>query len=784
MIADEITLKDLEFHIIIEKLKGYAQTTTAKEHLGNPEFLSSKEDIEKEYDYVTEAISIIGNNEDISLEPITDIRGHIARLRKGGIIGGTDILSIKDMIALIRQFRSFIRAKREEYPSIYRLTECFERYDELFSSINRIIDEKGIIRDDCSERLSDFRKEVKKIREKIIEIIDKFFYEPDLQKILMDSYYSIRNNRYVLPVKTQFKGNVKGIIHGSSSTGETLFIEPEPIVTLDNELVYAESRVAGEEENILRELCSKINEYSDNLSRDYDILIKLDIIFARAKYSIRINGVRLKVKERFNIIDIRHPVLVLKDLDVIPNNIYLEDGVKGIIISGPNAGGKTVLLKSIGLALLHMKIGLFFPVYEKSSMLPFNNIFTCFGDAQNLEQGLSTFTGHIKRLKYILENCSRNDLILLDEIASDTDPREGSALSASIIDSMIKKGAYVFVTTHFHELRHWASNRNDIINAAMSFDPVKLKPTYKLVLGISGESYTLRIAKEMGLSDEIIENANAVLGDDYREYLEISNLLKTREKELSEKIASLEKQQSDYEKEFIRLVQEKETEYQKRFEEFEKKRDKIISELEIFYNKVSAEISRIQKGSDMKSAVSLQKEVKEFIRNNNDNKDIKIDNRASEFAIGDFVFVERLKSSGIVIEYDLKKKRYLVNVNNKNIWLDVYDLIKSNVKQVDSLKVENISEDNKYHGNTVEYQKEIDVRGLYLDDALSEIEKELDNAYRNSCTRLKIIHGHGTGSLKIGIRKYLRQSMYVSAFRPAEMNDGGDGVTIVEIKND
>ncbi len=254
MFADETTLRDLEFGFIREKLKEYAQTILGKEYFENPVFFDRRGDIEREYEYVSEAVSVINNNEDISLEPLADVREYLMRLKKGGIISGPDILAIKDMITLIRQFRSFLRAKREEYPSIYRLTECFERYDDLFAAINRIIDEKGIVRDDCSERLNDLRREVRKIREKIISIIDNFMQDPDSQKTLMDSYYSIRNNRYVLPVKTQFRSSVKGIIHGSSNTGETLFIEPASIVILDNELVYAESRAASEEENILRDL--------------------------------------------------------------------------------------------------------------------------------------------------------------------------------------------------------------------------------------------------------------------------------------------------------------------------------------------------------------------------------------------------------------------------------------------------------------------------------------------------------------------------------------------------
>ncbi len=785
MIADEITLKDLEFDFVREKLKEFAHTVNGKEYFDNIIFLNNREDIEREYEFVREAVSAIRDNEDISLNSLTDIRPHLARITKGGVISGTDILTIKDMISLVRQIRSFVRSRREEYPYLYSLAENLDRYDELFSAINRIIDEKGIIRDDCSEKLTNLRFEVRRIRERIIGIIDDYLSKPDTQKMMMDLYYTIRNNRYVLPVKTQFKGSIKGIIHGSSSTGETLFIEPESVINLGNELVFAESLAIKEEENILRDLCGIISKFSENLRRDYEILVRIDVIFAKGRYSLKTEGTGLKIGYEVDIQDIRHPILVIRNLNVVTNSVYLEDGVKGLIISGPNAGGKTVLLKSIGLALLHMKSGLFFPAYEKSRMRLFNRVYTCFGDAQSLEQGLSTFTGHIKRLKYILDNCSEDDLVLLDEIASDTDPKEGSALSASIIESMIKKGAFVFVTTHFHELRIWASGRKDIVNAAMGFDPVLLKPTYKLMIGVSGESYTLRIARDMGIPEEIIENAARLLGDEYREYLEITNLVKLREKELSEKISELEREREERNKEFNMLVEREKADYQSRLEDLNRKRDKIISELEIFYNRISAEITRIQKESDMKLAVNLQKEIRDFINTHSARDNDSGDKGMKSFGIGESVYSGSLKSEGYVIEYDPKKDRYLVNINSKNIWLASKDITKTDSKKKPELNLpsEPLNE-VKYKGGVIEYQKEIDVRGLYLDDAISEIEKELDFAYRKSYSRLKIIHGHGTGSLKTGIRKYLRQSIYVSAFRPAELSDGGDGVTIVEIKSD
>lgn len=784
MNVDDITLKDIEFDYIREVLKGLANTEGGKRYFDNFVFFDDRNEIEQEYQYVWEAISVIQKNEDISLSSLTDIKPFIAIINKGGIIAGTEILAIRDMISLIRQIRSYVRSRREELPSLYRLTENLERYDELFSVINKVLDERGIIRDDCSEKLSDLRIEVIKIREKIIDIIDNYLKGHDFQKILMDSYYTIRNNRYVLPIKTQFKNSIKGIIHGSSNTGETLFIEPEPIISLGNELVYAESMVAKEEEVILRELCEKIYKHLDKLISDYNTLIRFDIIFAKARYSLKISGIGLNIDDRFELIDIRHPILVLRNQNIVSNSVCLEEGVRGVIISGPNAGGKTVLLKSIGLALLHTKLGLFFPAHKNSKIMLFNNLYTCFGDAQNLEEGLSTFTGHIRRLKYILDNCSENDLVLLDEIASDTDPKEGSALSASIIEAMIRKGAFVFVTTHFHELRLWAVNRKDIVNGAMGFDPVLLKPTYKFIMGVSGESYTLKIAKDMGLPDEIIENANKILGEEYREFVEISNLIKKRELELSQKIAELETEKKRYKEEFEALIEREKSDYQRKLEEFENERKRIISGLEEFYNKVSAEIARIQKESDMKKAVSLQREVKEFI---NKHKEACIKNdKIVDFKAGDTVFIDAFKSKGIILEYDSRKNRHLVNIKGKNVWIDSSD-IKKGVLMDNNHHVTNevgLKAEDLFHSSEMEYQKEIDVRGLYLEDALSVIEKELDSAYGKSLSCLKIIHGHGTGSLKIGIRKYLRTSPYVSAFRPAEQNEGGDGVTIVEIKKD
>ncbi|MCX7944666.1 MAG: endonuclease MutS2 [Deltaproteobacteria bacterium] len=784
MVADEITLKDLELDFIKARLKEFAQTKGVRE--ADFKFFDSREEIEREYLLVSEAITIISNNEDIPLDSLGNIMEPISRIKKGGIISGAEIITIRDMILLARHVRSFIRSKRNEYPNLYKLLDGLEKYDDLFMVINKTIDDKGLIRDDCSEKLGDLRRDVKRIRERIIEIIDNYLREPDYQKMIMDSYYTIRNNRYVLPIRTQFKGSIKGIIHGSSNTGETLFIEPEPIINLGNELVFAESLVMKEEENILRGLCIRISEFVDQLVRDYESLSRLDEIFAKARYSMKINGNKINVGQDINVVNIRHPILVFKNLSVVPNTLSLNNNIRGVVISGPNAGGKTVLLKAVGLALLHMKMGLFYPVGEKSSMPLFNRIYSCFGDAQNLEQGLSTFSGHIKRLKYIIENCSRDDLVLLDEIASDTDPKEGSALSAAIIEHIIQKGSYVFVTTHFHELRLWASKREDVINVAMEFDPVMLKPTYRLILGVSGESYTLRIAKDMGIPDEIIEKANSFLGKEYREYLEIYSLVKLRERELSEKIAEIERERQKNREEFELLVEKEKLDYQRRIDELVKKRTQIIEELEAFYKKVSVEIARIQKESDMKRAVSLQKEIKDFISANTEREISTQNNKIEDLKIGDVVVVERLGAKGAIVEHDIRRGRYLINVNGKNLWIDSRE-----VRKIDEVELKVMGNNKPQIPNQsvdqiepIEGVKEVDVRGLYLDDAISEIEKELDYAYRKSYSSLKIIHGHGTGSLKNGIRRYLRQSIYVSAFRPADLSDGGDGVTIVEIRKD
>ena len=784
MTFDDITARDLEFNVIREVLKGFARTTGGREYFDTIKFFDDIENIEREYSYISEAINIINNNEDIDLEGVTDIRGFIDRIRKGGVISGSEIMEIKNLISIIRQFRSFIRAKREEYPFIYQRTAPLDGYDELFSSISKVLDDRGVIRDDCSERLTDLRIEAKRVRERILNIIDDFFKNPDTSKLLMDSYYSIRNNRYVIPVKTQFKNSIKGIIHGSSNTNETLFIEPESIINLDNELVYIESMISREEEKILIDLCGRINQFSDQLLRDYDIILFLDIIFAKARYSLRIGGNRLQTGKYLDLIDIKHPLLVLKQVEVVPNALKLEDKVRGVVISGPNAGGKTVFLKSVGLALLHLKLGLFFTASDRSVIIPFNNIFTCFGDAQNIEEGLSTFSGHIKRLKEILERCKENDLILLDEIASDTDPKEGSALSAAIIDKMIEKGAYVFVTTHFHELRQWAATKDYVINAAMGFDPVNFKPTYRLIPGASGESYTLRIAKDMGIPDEIIENANQILGREYREYAEMTNILKNKEREVLLKLKELEDLKTTKEKEYKDLMENKEKEFQKRIAELNEKYNSLIAELQSYLDKISHEISRIQKESDMKRAVSLQREVKEVLNNK---RICESGYEDVEFRVGDYVSIGNIRSCGQIMEMDSKKGRALININGKNIWVDLRDLRlteKREIKETSSLNKSVPAELNKYTGDVVDYEKVVDVRGMFLDEAISEVERELDHAYQKSYSRVRIIHGHGTGSLKTGIRRYLRESAYVSAFRPAGLQDGGDGVTIVEIKKD
>lgn len=646
---------------------------------------------------------------------------------------------------------------------------------DLNLKIKNSINTFGEVLDSASANLEFIRRNIrnteKGIQAKLHEIVSK-----NASK-LTQSIISIRNDRYVIPVKNDFKNSIKGITHDESASGETVFIEPMIICEMNNQLNSLKEEEKKEIFRILKDLSLKISEYSELLLIDYNVIVDLDFIFGKANLSVKLNGNKPKINDDgiVEMLNCYHPLLNVEK--IITNNIFIGKDYQGIIITGPNTGGKTVLLKTIGLLSLMVKMGLLVTCSSESNLAIFDDVFADIGDEQSIDQNLSTFSSHLKNVNQIMNSVNHNSLVLLDELGSGTDPQEGAALAIAIFDYLISRDCLVIASSHYAELKIHAYENPKIINASVEFNTETLHPTYKLLIGVPGESNALKISKILGLPDEIIDKAeNYAYNNNNEINLTLEKLINqsaTLEKKLNE-IRDKEYRLSKRLEEVNRIKEKTALEKNKILEEASLKADEIIrksmKDIDALVNDLQNMKLREVKQHEIASVKHQIKELKEST-----NIEVEVIPSNVEIKVGDRVFIESYQTSGEVIK--INKNRYDVSVGNATVTVKKEDIRLT--KQ--ETPVQLIKSTHQFAPRKT-VKLSLDLRGMRYEDASELIDDYLYDAFYAGLDQVSIIHGFGTGVIRELVQNKLRSNHNVQSFRYGGQNEGGQGATIVTLK--
>lgn len=745
-------LKSLEYDKIIEKLNTYCKTYMGKEKLVTllPKF--DKSSVLDLLNLTQEASSLIYRKGNIPLSDIPDISINIKTLDSSGILSIPALLNIARFLKISREVKEYFFSSDDidlsVYPKLYDLFDSIYTNKSIEEKIFSVVLDENTIADNASSKLASIRRESKKLEQNIRDKLNSIIHSSTYSKYIMEPIVTIRENRYVIPIKEEYRAQVKGFIHDVSSSGSTVFIEPLSVFELNNEIANLKVEEEIEIEKILAQLSGRLYEYTQLFKSNIYILGDLDVIFAKALYSIDIDGVFPAINDDkyINLVSARHP-LIDKNI-VVPIDISIGKDYSALVITGPNTGGKTVALKTTGLLLLMAYSGIFIPAKESSSIYVFDNIFVDIGDEQSIQENLSTFSSHISNIVEITKNVTAESLVLLDELGSGTDPIEGANLAISILKYLFDLGAISISTTHYQELKNYCLTTKGFQNASFEFDIDNLKPTYKLLIGIPGKSNAFAISKKLGLNDNILNLA--------------SSLMKANDVSIEELMKSIYDDK-------IKIEKEK--------EEIEKNSNQI----EALRKSLENENTRLQEKQD-KILNDAKSEARDIIQSAKDeaNAVIKRLNTLNETSKDNLSTANNLRN-------ELNNSLKNLDANSGGDGINLQSLQALNEKfslKNSSLKGKN-SKVTFEKGNTFKSQNissEINVIGLNVDEATFMIDKYLDDCSIAKLSPVRIVHGKGTGKLREGIHKFLKTNPHVKSFRLGTFGEGEMGVTVVELK--
>lgn len=784
---EERTLKILEFNKIKEKIKDYAVTKGGKSLVDELKPYDTIFEVKNKLKETEEALNLLITKGNPPFEGLHDVKDAVERAKKGGILSAGQLLKIGGMLKCSRRFKDYISRREDETPHIiledlaYILTPV--KHLEEIIEISIISEEE--ISDRASSLLNSIRRNLKEknssVRDKINSIVRAN------AKYLQDSLYTMRGDRYVLPVKAEHKSSVPGLVHDQSSTGATLFIEPMSLVNLNNEIKELKLKEKAEIERILMDLSNRVYEVIDTVESNYKILTELDFIFAKGKYGSSLNAICPDVNEdkSFDIIQGRHPLIDAKF--VVPSDIYLGKEFDTLMITGPNTGGKTVTLKTVGLLHLMGLSGLLIPAKDNSSISFFTRIFADIGDEQSIEQSLSTFSSHMTNIVKIMDKADENSLVLFDEIGSGTDPVEGAALAVAVLETLREQGARIIATTHYSELKGYALRTTGIENASVEFDVETLKPTYRLLIGVPGKSNAFEISKRLGLKEDVINKAKENIAS---ENLKFEDLIR----DLQEKSILANRDAREAKK--IKLeAEELKNKYDEKLKKLDEIRDKAYGEARReardIISKAKDEADEILKA--MRELEKLGIAQGGRARLEEERKKLKDSLEKKEASI----YKEKESKGELIEKVTLGMDAYLPSLNQNVIIISMPDskgevqveagIMKINVKLKDLRKLNNKTtkkekKKRELNLNLKSVDSRIDLRGMDSEEACYKVDKYLDEAYIANLGEVTIVHGKGTGVLRKAINDMLKRHPHVKSYRLGEYGEGGDGVTIAILK--
>jgi DNA mismatch repair protein MutS2 len=783
----ERALKVLEFTKVKEQLIGHASSSLGREKINQLVPSTDFDEVVRLQAETDEAANILRLKGNVPLSGVHDIRAHIKRSVIGGVLSPQELVQIASTIHASRQIKRFIEDLADERIDIPILLEQVEQIVPLTTleqSIKHAIDESGEILDGASELLRSLRNQLRSNEARVREKLESIVRSANAQKMLSDAIITIRNDRFVIPVKQEYRGHYGGIIHDQSSSGQTLYIEPQVIVQLNNQLQDIRVKEQLEMERILTELSANAAEYEGELHIIVGVLANLDFIFAKARYGRQLKASMpiMNHEGRIALYKARHPLIPIDE--VVANDIKLGKDFTTIVITGPNTGGKTVTLKTLGICSLMAQAGLQVPALDGSELAVFDAVYADIGDEQSIEQNLSTFSSHMVNIVDILNKVDYNSLVLFDELGAGTDPQEGAALAISILDEVHKRGARVIATTHYPELKAYGYNREGVLNASVEFNVETLSPTYKLLLGVPGRSNAFEISKRLGLNDRVIQSARSHVSEDANQIdkmiaslEESKRLAEDEQAEARDYLKQAEKLHQDLQKEMFEFYKQKDSMYEKAAE----KAKEIIDEAKGEAEKVIHDLRkmRIEKHAEVKEHELIDAKRRLEAATPELQKSTMLLNKKNKkytFMPGDEAKVLTFDQKGILLEK--------VTANE---WQVQIGILKMKVKEKD---LEYISTPKQAEtkpmaivkGRDTTVKLELDLRGERYENALLKVEKYIDDALLSGYPRVSIIHGKGTGALRQGVQEYLKNHRSVKKIRFGEAGEGGSGVTIVEFK--
>ena len=786
-------LKTLEYDKIIHRLTGHAASAGAKERCEKLQPSSSLWEIERAQTQTADALRRVYQKGSVSFGGIRDIRGSIKRLQIGGILGMGELRQIMSLLETADKVKQY-GAHENVDEKTDSLDESFDFLDPvpaLAKEIRRCILADDEMADDASPALFSIRRSMRQMNDKVHSTLTSMV-NGAMRTYLQDAVITMRDGRYCLPVKAEHRSQVPGMIHDQSATGSTLFIEPMAVVKLNNEFKELLLKEQQEMEKILSDLSEKSAAWADQITGDYDILVELDFIFAKSMLAKEMDAVRpiFNDQRRIRIKDGRHPLLDPKK--VVPVTVRLGDDFRLLIITGPNTGGKTVSLKTVGLFTLMGQAGLHIPAFEGSELGVFDNVFADIGDEQSIEQSLSTFSSHMTTIVKILKEMDTNSLVLFDELGAGTDPTEGAALAVSILDHLQKQGIRTMATTHYSELKIYALSTEGVENACCEFDVESLRPTYRLLIGIPGKSNAFAISSRLGLPDFLIEDAKTHLSAKDENFEDVIA-------ELEHSRITLEKEQMEIQsyKEEIRKLR---NELQRKQENIDQRREKllkdandkaaaILQEAKDYADETIKNFHKFGKANisikDMEQQRSKLREKIDSAQSKSQSKNTakpKKKVKADKLHIGDKVRVLSLNLEGTVSTMPNAKGDLFVQMGILRSQVNINDLeYIGEAEQPYAAK--NASGSGKIRmSKSALVSTEINLIGMTVDEAIGHLDKYLDDAYLAHVPSVRIVHGKGTGALRNAVQQQLKRSKYVKSFRLGTFGEGDAGVTIAEFK--
>ena len=822
---DSKTLNVLEYPKILERLAGYCDFSASMSLARSLEPTDSFDLAKARLAETAEARKILAVN-DIGVGAARDIRPAADLAARSGVLDPQQLLDIKATLISCREIKKSLDRKTDEFPRLAKLAEALPESHGIVDAITRILSDRGEVLDSASVKLGALRREIKIAHGRLMSRLQRYLTES--AKKLQEPIITQRDGRYVIPLRAEFKGSIKAVIHDQSSSGATLFVEPLPVVELNNEMRELELKERDEERRILAEVSALVGEHSSELKYGVENLAMMDLILAKAKYAddlranepilheLKVSGLKVtgskrrseqieesKVEQPSNLqpanfptlelIHARHP-LISEDT-VVPIDVDPKPGTRAIVITGPNTGGKTVSLKTVGLLVVMAQSGLHIPVQSGSELPCFHSVYADIGDEQSIEQSLSTFSGHITNIIRILKHIDHRSLVIFDELGSGTDPQEGAAIARAILTHLLETGAMTLVATHYPELKTFAHSTDGVVNASLEFDIKTLRPTYKLPLGLPGRSNALAIAQKLGLPQSIIDSARAEINPlDLRADKLLDDIRKernrtSREREKLEKArAKLDKQSLDLEKRLDKIEDE-------RRETIAKARAEGELEVAVLKSNIDSLKSQLKKASQPLTAIRAIEEkmekMEEKVESPVERRRTMDDGPSSsmlhrQLSLGERVTVSTLNAEGVVTA--LGESDAEVQIGTIRVRARLSDLVRRQTADDGPSKVttrKGLSAEDR-QSSTVNRPSsspgmEVDLRGLMSEDALDKMERYLEQAYLSGLPFVRIIHGKGTGKLRSAVRDALRGHAYVKTFEEGGSTEGGEGVTVAKM---